>query len=156
MAAKTEDNHEVIPLWIDGKPTAASKSTRFPVFRYEAEKIVHWAESADVEAAERACSSAWRAFEAWKTESAVSRRRLLQRYAELLRQHEDELVAAQRIETSVSEMWAKKNVHLAADLIEETAACITRLAGEIPPTQTPGSMALVFAVPVGPVLSIAP
>lgn len=86
----------------------------------------------------------------------MTRHKLLQRYAEFLRKHEEDLVQAQHLETSVIELSASKSVRLAADLIEETVACVSRPAGEIPQTQTPSSLALVFTVPVGPVLSIAP
>lgn len=156
MAATSEAQLEVVPLVIGGKPTTATISAKFPVFSLEEQRDVHLAESADVDAANRAAEASWHAFQTWKRTSGVDRRRLLIRYAELLRKHEEELVSAQRLETSVIELWARKNVHLAADLIEEITACVTRLSGEIPQTQTPSSLALAFTVPIGPVLSIAP
>lgn len=156
MAIANGTELEIVPLLIDGKPSSASPSVQFPVFGLEQQKVVYLAESADAETANRAADASWTAFKTWKNVSGVARRRLLLRYAELLREHEEDLVAAQRLETSVIELWARKNVHLAADLIEETASCVTRLQGEIPQTQTPSSMALAFTVPVGPVLSIAP
>lgn len=156
MAASNGTGLEVIPLIIDGKPTSSSPSVKFPVYSLEKEREVYLAESADVDAANRAAAASLETFETWKKTSGVTRRRLLIRYADLLRKHEEDLVAAQRLETSVIEMWARKNVHLAADLIDEIAACVTRLGGEIPQTQTRSSTALAFTVPVGPVLSIAP
>jgi acyl-CoA reductase-like NAD-dependent aldehyde dehydrogenase len=156
MAAKTTTQLETIPLVIDGEPIVSSPSVTFPVYSLEQQKEVLLAESADVAAANRAAESSWEAFKSWKKTPGSTRRKLLQRYADLLRQHEEDLVAAQRLETSVIEMWARKNVQLAADLIEEIATCVTRLEGSIPQSQTPGSMAMVFAVPVGPVLSISP
>ena len=126
------------------------------MYGLEQQREVYLAESANVETAHQAAEASRKTFQTWKTSSVVTRRKLLQRYAELLRKHEEDLVQVQRLETSVIEMWARKNVHLAADLIEETAACVSRLAGEIPQTQTPSSLALAFTVPVGPVLSIAP
>lgn len=155
MAAKGTQL-EVVPIIIDGKPTTAINSAQFPVFSIEEQRDVYLAESADVDAANRAADASWRSFQAWKKTSGVERRRILIRYADLLRKHEEDLVAAQRLETSVIEMWARKNVHLAADLVEEIAACVTRLAGEIPQTQTQSSIALVLTIPIGPVLSIAP
>lgn len=147
---------ETIPLIIDGKATTADSPAQFSVYSIEEQGEVYLAESADVGAANRAADASWKAFQRWKTTPPVTRRKLLQRYADLLREHEEELVASQRRETSAVEMWARKNVHLAADLIDEIAASVTRLAGTIPQTQTASSMALAFNVPVGPVLSIAP
>jgi acyl-CoA reductase-like NAD-dependent aldehyde dehydrogenase len=147
---------ETVPLIIDGEATTADKPVQFAVHGLEEGKDVYLAESADVNAANRAAESSWSAFEKWRTASGVSRRKLLLRYAQLLREHEEELVYTQRRETSVIEMWARKNVHLAADLIDEIAASVTRVEGSIPQTQTSGSMALAFNVPIGPVLSIAP
>ncbi|KAL4732968.1 ALDH-like protein [Aspergillus similis] len=156
MATVNNTQLDTIPLIIDGKCTSSSPSSTFAVYGLEAQREVYLAESANVEAANRAAEASWKTFQTWKTSSVTTRRKLLQRYAELLRKHEEDLVQAQRLETSVIEMWARKNVHLAADLIEETAACVSRLAGEIPQTQTPSSLALALTVPVGPVLSIAP
>ena len=156
MTATNGCSLETVPLLINGKPRSASPSVKFPVYSLEQRTQVYLAESADVDAANEAADASWNAFKDWKKASGVTRRRLLLKYADLLRQHEEELVASQRLETSVIEMWARKNVHLAADLIEEIAACVTRLSGELPQSQTPRSMALAFTVPVGPVLSIAP
>jgi acyl-CoA reductase-like NAD-dependent aldehyde dehydrogenase len=149
-------NLETIPLLIDGKATTADTPVQFLVHSLEEQKDVYLAESADESAANRAAISSWEAFQSWKTTSPVTRRQVLQRYAELLRSHEDELVSSQCRETSVIEMWARKNVQLAAALVDEIAASVTRLSGTIPQTQTASSLALAFTVPVGPVLSISP
>ena len=156
MAASNGTGVEAIPLIIDGKPTNSSPSVEFPVYSLEKEREVYLAESADVNSANRAADASLKTFETWKKTSGVIRRRLLIRYADLLRKHEERLVAAQRLEASVIEMWARKNVHLAADLIEQIATCVTRLVGEILQTLTSSSTALAYTVPVGPVLSIAP
>lgn len=146
----------VVPLLIGGKATTALTSVRFPVHCFEQQKDVFLAESADMDAANRAADSALTSFQEWKNASVVQRRTLLQKYATLLRVHEAQLVEAQCLETSVSQQWAKKNVSLAANLVDEIAACISGLKGEIPPTETAGSLALALTVPVGPVLTIAP
>lgn len=146
----------VVPLLINGSATTAKVPRQFAVYNYEQRKDVHHAESADRDAACRAADAALNAFQTWKNTSVVTRRQLLLRYATLLREREQDIVDAQRQETGVSEQWAKKNVQLAANLIDETAACISSLKGEIPATETPGSLALAFMVPVGPILTIAP
>ena len=151
-----DDNLEIVPLLIDGKPTCSSPSVRFPVFGLEEQRNVYLAESADVDAANRAADASLNTFHTWKKTSGAARRRILLRYADLLRENEETLVTAQRLETSVIELWARKNVHLAANLIEQIAACVTLMSGEIPQTEQTTLLALAFTVPVGPVLSIAP
>ena len=42
------------------------------------------------------------------------------------------------------------------NLVDEIAACISSLRGEIPATETPGSLALALTVPIGLILTIAP
>jgi acyl-CoA reductase-like NAD-dependent aldehyde dehydrogenase len=146
----------VVPLLIGGKATTATKSQQFPVHCFEQDQDVYLAESADRDVANAAADAAWTAFKSWKHSSVVKRRNLLIKYAALLRERQDDLVETQRLETSVSEQWAIKNVSLAANLVDEIAACISSLKGEVPPTETPGCLALALNVPVGPVLSIAP
>ncbi|KAF2772318.1 ALDH-like protein [Teratosphaeria nubilosa] len=146
----------VVPLWINGEAATASKPVQFPVTSYAEQKDVVVAESADVDAAKRAADAAWSAFQTWQHASVVTRRDLLHRYSALLRERSEQLVEAQILETSVSKQWAEKNVTLATNLIDEVAACISQMKGEIPPTATPGSIALAFTVPIGPVLTIAP
>lgn len=156
MAISNGTDLETVPLIIDGKPSTATPSAKFSIFNLEQHKDVLLAESADVDAANRAAASAWAAFKTWKDTSGRVRRRILLRYAELLREHEEDLVAAQCLETSVIKSWAKSNVHLAADMVDEIASGITRLEGTIPQTHASGTLALAFSVPVGPVLTIAP
>lgn len=156
MATTSNAQPDVVGLIIDGQPVSGTPRATFPVYSLEQQREVHHAESANADIARRAADASCKTFKTWKKSNGVTRRNLLLRYAQLLRQHEEDLVAVQRLETSVIEMWARKNVHLAADLIEEIASCVTRLGGEIPQTQTPSSLALAFTIPVGPVLSIAP
>jgi benzaldehyde dehydrogenase (NAD) len=53
-------------------------------------------------------------------------------------------------------MWAAFNVHLAADGLREAAAMTTQIAGEIIPSDVPGSLAMAVRQAAGVVLGIAP
>jgi 6-methylsalicylate decarboxylase len=128
---------EILPLVIDGKNTSSTRSIKFPVHSIEQHKGVVLAESADIEAINRAADASWSPFATRKKTSGVTSRRILLTYANLMKRHEEEVMAAQRLKTSVIEMWARKNVHLAADLVEEVPACITHLGGEIPKCRPP-------------------
>lgn len=151
-----QEKLRVVPLLINGKEIASNPSLQFPVYSYEQQNNVGLAESADAATARLAADAAQEAFKTWRDVTAISRRELLLRYSALLRSHEDELVAVQHAETSAPEMWCRKNIALATGVIEETAACITSLKGEIPQAESPDTLALAFTVPVGPVLVIAP
>jgi benzaldehyde dehydrogenase (NAD) len=53
-------------------------------------------------------------------------------------------------------MWAGFNVMLAAGMIREAAALTTMIAGEVIPSDVPGSLAMGVRQPAGVVLGIAP
>jgi benzaldehyde dehydrogenase (NAD) len=53
-------------------------------------------------------------------------------------------------------MWAGFNVFLAAGMIREAAALTTQIAGEVIPSDVPGSLAMAVRQPAGVVLGIAP
>ena len=59
-------------------------------------------------------------------------------------------------ETGATAGWAGFNVHLAAGMLREAAAMTTQIAGEVIPSDKPGSLAMAFRQPVGVVLGIAP
>ncbi|UCF22793.1 MAG: aldehyde dehydrogenase family protein, partial [Ralstonia sp.] len=64
--------------------------------------------------------------------------------------------AAMAAETGASALWAGFNVHLAASGLQEAAAMVTQIAGEIIPSDVPGSLAMGVRQPAGVVLGIAP
>jgi acyl-CoA reductase-like NAD-dependent aldehyde dehydrogenase len=154
--ADQNDSLPIVPLMIGGKATAANPPLRFPIYSYEQQKNVGLAESADVATAKLAADTAAEAFKTWKKVSAVKRRELLLKYSALLRAHKEDLSVAQAAETSAPKLWCYKNVDLACSLIEETAACITSLKGDIVQTESTDALALALTVPIGPVLVIAP
>ena len=152
----SETDSEFIPLQIEGFSGSSHGLRTFPIYNFEQQRIVHWAESADCSAANLAADVALTAFEIWKNFSALSRREILLRYASLLAQNEEELVGCQQLEIGISNMTARKNMQAAVNLVEEAAYCVASLQGDLPQTQTPGCVTITQVTPVGPVLSIAP
>ena len=59
-------------------------------------------------------------------------------------------------ETGATGMWAGFNVMLAAGMIREAASLTTQIAGEVIPSDVPGSLAMGMRQPAGVVLGIAP
>lgn len=104
MAPTSNSDVETVALIIDGRPVSKASRTTSPVYSLEEQRGVHYAESADVDVARNAADASWKTFRSWKKSSGVTRRNLFLRYAQLLRDHEKDLVAVQRLETSVIEM----------------------------------------------------
>jgi benzaldehyde dehydrogenase (NAD) len=76
--------------------------------------------------------------------------------AERLEAKTPEFIEAVPAETGATGMWAGFNVFLAAGMIREAAALTTQIAGEVIPSDVPGSLAMAVRQPAGVVLGIAP
>ncbi|HEY0822678.1 MAG TPA: aldehyde dehydrogenase, partial [Ramlibacter sp.] len=59
-------------------------------------------------------------------------------------------------ETGATGMWAGFNVMLAGGMLREAASLTTQVAGEVIPSDVPGSLAMGMRQPAGVVLGIAP
>jgi benzaldehyde dehydrogenase (NAD) len=96
------------------------------------------------------------AFRTWGETGPGERRALLLKAAEKLEAKTPQFVEAVSAETGASGMWAGFNVFLAAGMIREAASLTTQVAGEVIPSDVPGSLAMGLRVPAGVVLGIAP
>lgn len=103
-----------------------------------------------------AVESAAEAFKTWSETGPGERRALLLKAAEKLEAKTPQFVEAVAAETGATGMWAGFNVFLAAGMIREAAALTTQIAGEVIPSDVPGSLAMGLRVPAGVVLGIAP
>jgi benzaldehyde dehydrogenase (NAD) len=81
---------------------------------------------------------------------------LLLKAAEKLEAKMPQFAEAVTAETGATGMWAGFNVMLAAGMIREAAALTTQVAGEVIPSDVPGSLAMGVRVAAGVVLGIAP
>lgn len=103
-----------------------------------------------------AVEAAAEAFKSWSQTGPSERRALLLKAADALEAKTPEFIAAMAAETGASAMWAGFNVHLAAGMIREAAGLTTQVAGEVIPSDVPGSLAMAVRQPAGVVLGIAP
>lgn len=103
-----------------------------------------------------AVEAAAEAFKTWSETGPGERRTLLLKAAEKLEAKTPQFVEAVAAETGATGMWAGFNVFLAAGMIREAAALTTQIAGEVIPSDVPGSLAMGLRVPAGVVLGIAP
>lgn len=103
-----------------------------------------------------AVEAAAEAFKTWSESGPGARRALLVKAADALEAKTAQFVEAVPAETGATGMWAGFNVMLAAGMIREAAALTTQVAGEVIPSDVPGSLAMGVRQPAGVVLGIAP
>ncbi len=103
-----------------------------------------------------AVEAAAEAYLTWSETGPGERRALLLKAAQKLEEKTPQFVECVPAETGATGMWAGFNVMLAAAMIREAAALTTQVAGEVIPSDVPGSLAMGMRVPAGVVLGIAP
>ena len=119
-------------------------------------RIATRAPAASTRDAVAAVDAAAQAFTTWSQTGPTERRMLLLKAADALEAKTPTFVEAISAETGATAMWAGFNVHLAAAMIREAAALTTQIAGEVIPSDVPGSLAMGVRQPAGVVLGIAP
>lgn len=95
-------------------------------------------------------------FPAWAAMGPSARRVVLMNVVEQLEARRDAFVEAMMQEIGATAGWALFNLHLATGMVREAAALTTQVAGEVIPSDKPGSIALTMREPVGVILGIAP
>jgi len=143
-------------LIIGDENRAASDTATFERRNPLTGEVASRAPAASLEDCAAAAASAAAAFPAWSTLGPTARRGKLMQAAALMEARADRFVVAMAEETGATEGWARFNVALAANMLREAAASVTRIVGEIIPSDKPGLMAMAQRQPVGVVLGIAP
>jgi len=103
-----------------------------------------------------AVEAAAEAFKSWSQVGPNARRALLLKAADALQAKTPAFIEAMAAETGATGPWGGFNVMLAAGMIREAAALTTQVAGEVIPSDVPGSLAMGMRQPAGVVLGIAP
>ncbi len=145
-----------ISMLIDGANVQAERGATFERRNPLDGTVATTAPAAGVADARRAVDAAARAFPAWAATSPGQRRALLLKAAEALGARQQAFAEAVAAETGGSAMWAGFNVHLAQGMLLEAAAMTTQIAGEVIPSDVPGSLAMGVRQPAGVVLGMAP
>src|SRR5476649_2903145 len=145
-----------IAMLINGEAVQAAKGATFERRNPLDGEVATRAPAASVADALAAVEAAARAFPAWSATGPGERRALLMRAAQILEEKQAAFVSAMAAETGASAIWAGFNVHLAASGLMEAAALTTQIAGEVIPSDVPGSLAMGIRQPAGVVLGIAP
>ncbi|AZQ54257.1 aldehyde dehydrogenase [Burkholderia cenocepacia] len=145
-----------VSMLINGERTMARDGTTFERRNPLDDTVASTAPAATVADAQAAVHAAAAAFPAWSAMGPGERRVLLSRAADALEAKGDAFARAMATETGASRLWADFNVKLAADGLREAAAMVTQIAGEVIPSDVPGSLALGVRQAAGVVLGIAP
>ena len=163
--SKDNDGRQVVPLFINGKALPIDESRVHPVNNSSSDETVHHYASTTPETCKEACEAAWTAFSGttldtkrsgWKRASANTRRDIILKAATIFEERKQELIKAQKDETSCQDGWAINNIVTTVGYMREIASCVSNIRGEIPTIDKPDTFAFVFKEPVGPVLVIPP
>ena len=145
-----------LTMLINGLHVSAEKGATFERRNPLDGAVVTRAPAASAADAVAAVEAAAQAFKTWSQTGPGQRRALLLKAADMLEAKTPQFIQAVCAETGATGMWAGFNVMLAAGMIREAASLTTQIAGEVIPSDVPGSLALGVRQAAGVVLGIAP
>ncbi|EXJ70570.1 uncharacterized protein A1O5_06640 [Cladophialophora psammophila CBS 110553] len=147
---------ETVPLLIGNEARRIPGGAKISVHSAAQDRIVGYAEAATVDNAREAVQCAAQAFAKWRNVGISARREILFKAINNFRENQHLLMTSLQSETSCTKEWAAANIRGTLKSLEELACSITSITGEIPSTDDPSRLSLIFQVPVGSVLVIAP
>ena len=145
-----------VDLMISNADAKAAAGTTFDRLNPMTGEVATRAAAATAEDAKRAVDAAAAAFPAWAEMAPAGRRALLNKAADLIEAAGPKFAPVMGAETGSTAMWAGFNCMLAGGMVREAAAMTTQIAGEVIPSNVPGSLAMGYRQPVGVVAGIAP
>jgi acyl-CoA reductase-like NAD-dependent aldehyde dehydrogenase/ABC-type branched-subunit amino acid transport system ATPase component len=145
-----------VDLMINNADVKATANATFERLNPMTGAVAARAAASSADDAIRAADAAAAAFPAWSEMAPAARRALLNKAADLIEAAGDEFAPVMGAETGSTAMWAAFNCMLASGMVREAAAMTTQIAGEIIPSNVPGSLAMGYRQPVGVVAGIAP
>ena len=143
-------------MLINGLKVTAEKGATFERRNPLDGSVATRAPAASAADAVMAVEAAAEAFKTWSETGPTERRALLLKAADALEAKTPAFIEAVSAETGATGMWGGFNVFLAAGMIREAASLTTQVAGEVIPSDVPGSLAMGVRQPAGVVLGIAP
>jgi vanillin dehydrogenase len=147
---------QTVNLLVGGQQIPARNGATFDRMNPYSGEIATRAAAATVDDADAAVAAAKAAFPAWSALFPTERRRRLLHAADILESFTPKFIEAGVAETGATPGWYGFNVALAASMLREAACMTTQIAGEVIPSDIPGSVALAVRRPCGVVLGIAP
>ena len=145
-----------VDLMINNADVKATGNATFERLNPMTGEVAARAAASSADDAIRAADAAAAAFPAWSEMAPAARRALLNKAADLIEAAGPKFAPVMGAETGSTAMWAGFNCMLASGMVREAAAMTTQIAGEIIPSNVPGSLAMGYRQPVGVVAGIAP
>jgi vanillin dehydrogenase len=143
-------------LLLNGQTRPASNGATFERRNPGTGDVATRAASATIEDVDAAVEAAKAAFPAWSTMAPGARRALLLKAADKMEALRGQFVEAAVAECGGAPMWYQFNVTLASNMLREAASMTTQIAGEVIPSDVPGSLAMGVRQACGVVVGIAP
>jgi acyl-CoA reductase-like NAD-dependent aldehyde dehydrogenase len=144
--------------WIDGRYVPAATGATFDCVSPIDGKLIARVAAADTMDVDRAVAAARRAFDdgRWARQAPAARKRVLQRFAELLLANRDELALLETLDMGkpISDSLSV-DIPATARCVAWYAEAIDKIYDEIAPT-SPDALALITREPVGVVAAIVP
>ena len=156
QAVHKETHMSDLSMLINGLAVSAEKGATFERRNPLDGSVATRAPAASEADAVAAVEAAAEAFKTWSQTGPGARRALLLKAADALEAKTPQFCEAVAAETGGTAMWAGFNVMLAAGMLREAASLTTQIAGEVIPSDVPGSLAMGVRQPAGVVLGIAP
>ncbi|NTF89610.1 aldehyde dehydrogenase [Agrobacterium rhizogenes] len=145
-----------ISLLINGADRAAASGRTYDRMDPFTEKLATRAPAAGLDDVTAAIDAASAAFPAWSKTGPGQRRAILMKAADIMDTMVGEFTRLMIEETGATAPWAGFNVMLAANILREAGAMTTQIAGEIIPSDKPGTLAMGVRQAAGVCLAIAP
>ncbi|WP_431324294.1 aldehyde dehydrogenase [Rhizobium sp. YTU87027] len=145
-----------ISLLINGADRAASGGRTYDRIDPFTEKLASRAAAASLDDVAAAVDAASAAFAGWSKTGPSQRRAILMKAADIMDAKVGEFTKLMIEETGATAPWAGFNVMLAANILREAGAMTTQIAGEVIPSDKPGTLAMGVRQAAGVCLAIAP
>lgn len=120
-------------LWIGGNFLSPASGKYFDVENPATEEKIAEAPLADRKDVDKAVDAAESAFKGWRRESPSARAKVIRDFAQLLRQHADELACLDALDSGNPVEAMKGDARMAADICEYFAGIVLELKGETIP-----------------------
>ncbi|QOL48169.1 aldehyde dehydrogenase [Massilia litorea] len=143
-------------LLLNGQARPASNGASFERRNPATGEVASRAAAATLDDVDAAVQAAQAAFPAWSAMAPGARRTLLLKAADKMEALRGQFVEAAVAECGGAPMWYQFNVTLAANMLREAASMTTQIAGEVIPSDVPGSLAMGVRQACGVVVGIAP
>jgi len=143
-------------LLIAGQARPASNGAAFERRDPATGDVATRAAAATLDDVDAAVAAARDAFPAWSAMAPGARRTLLLAAADALEGLRPRIVDTAVREAGGAPVWYQFNVTLAANMLREAASMTTQIAGEVIPSDVPGSLAMGVRQACGVVVGIAP